>query len=80
LKAKWPWYKRKAKHKASLFSAFFLPKYPLLHFLSLTPLSLPPSLSLSLIWDPNNKNWLLPEGEWYNGKTLRSKAKLGKTT
>jgi hypothetical protein len=75
LKAKWPWYKRKAKRKASLFSAFFLPKYPLLHFLSLSL-----SLSLTLIWDPNNKNWLLPEGEWYNGESLLSKAKLGKTT
>jgi hypothetical protein len=38
LKARWPWriYKRKAKRKASVFSAFFLPKYPPLHVLSLS--------------------------------------------
>jgi len=40
LKAKWPWriYKRKAKRKVSVFSAFFLPKSS----------SFPLSLSLSL--------------------------------
>jgi|EndMetStandDraft_3_1072993.scaffolds.fasta_scaffold01319_4 hypothetical protein len=36
--------------------------------------------SSAIQWNPNNKNWLLTEGERYDGGSLPSKAKLGKTT
>jgi hypothetical protein len=68
LKVRWHWriYKRKAKRKASVFSAFFLPKYPPLHVLS-------PSFGIQII--------RIGSSQKSNGTIEKAcKAKLGKTT